>query len=204
MKSFESEKVFVEEFASNVKNGETEFAVNGKNFTCVSMEKNASKQAVYTVKIDGQTEYKKLTMPGLKKVLGVEYTAARNFGGEKKDTSVRIKTDEEIKATAEVAVDRISTAVNVLIKAAEKYGVPAAELLVMDKDTLSATINTRLIEDRDKAAAEKAAREKAAAEQKAAKVDTIADLTAQLQTALSAGNLAKVAELSVAIKAATK
>lgn len=103
-----------------------------------------------------------------------------------------------------MAVDRISAAVTVLIKAAEKYGVPAAELLVMDKAALSATINTRLIEDRDKAAAEKAAAEKAAAEQKAGKLASVAELTAQLQTALASGNLARVAELSVAIKAAAK
>lgn len=205
MKTFNTEREFVENFATDVKSGETEFTVNGKSFNCAGMEKNSSKQAVYTIQLDGWTEPKKLTMPGLKKVLGVEYTAKRNFaGGEKSGTSVRIKTDEEIKTTAEVAVDRISTAANVLIKAAEKYGLTAAELLVMDKAALSATINAKMIEARDKAAAEKAAAEQKAAAEKAAKVDTIADLTAKLQAALSAGNLAKVAELSVAIKAATK
>ena len=205
MKNFESEKMFVESFSADVKNGETEFVVNEKQFTCTGMEKNASKQAVYTVKLDGQTDFKKFTMPGLKKVLGVAYTAPRNFaGGEKIEASVRIKTDEEIKATAEVAVDRISTAVTVLIKAAEKYGVPAAELLSMDTAAMSAVIHARLTEARDKAAADKAAAEKAAAEQRATKLANVADLTAQLQTALASGNLARVAELSVAIKAAAK
>ena len=205
MKEFKDEKSFVEEFSANVKNGEKEFAVNGTKFECTGMEKNASKQSVYTVKLDGQTDFKKLTMPGLKKVLGVEYTAPRNFaGGEKKGASVLIRTDEEIKATANVAVDRISTAVTALVKAAEKYGVPAAELLVMDRAALFTTINARLIENRDKAAAEKAAAEKAAAEQRATKLASVAELTAQLQTALASGNLARVAELSVAIKAAAK
>lgn len=195
MKNFESEKTFVENFSADVKNGEKEFAVNGKLFTCAGMEKNSSKQAVYTVKLDGWTEYKKMTMPGLKKVLGVEYTAPRNFaGGERKESSVRIKTDEEIKATAEVAVDRIKTAVTVLIEAAEKYGVPAAELLSMDTAALSVVIHARLVEDRDRRAAE----------QKAGKLASVAELTAQLQTALASGNLARVAELSVAIKAAAK
>lgn len=85
MKNFESEKMFVESFSANVKNGEKNFYVNGTQFTCTGMEKNSSKQAIYTVKLDGWTEFKKLTMPGLKKVLGVAYTAPRNFvGGEKK------------------------------------------------------------------------------------------------------------------------
>ena len=205
MKQYESEKMFVESFSADVKNGEKNFSVNGKQFTCTGMEKNASKQAVYSVKLEGWTEYKKLTMPGFKKVLGVTYTAPRNFGGgEKQEASVRIKTDEEIKATAKVAVDRISTAVTVLIKAAEKYGVPAAELLSMDTAEVAAVIHARLTEARDKAAAEKAAAEKAAAEQRATKLASVADLTAQLQTALASGNLARVAELSVAIKAAAK
>lgn len=204
MKEFKDEKSFVEEFSANVKNGEKNFSVNGKQFYCAGMEKNSSKQAVYSVKLAGWTEFKKLTMPGLKKVLGVAYTAPRNFAGDKKETSVRIKTDEEIKATAEVAVDRISTAATVLIKAAEKYGVPAAELLSMDTAAMSAAIQARLIEDRDRRAAEKAAAEKAAAEQRATKLASVAELTAQLQTALASGNLARVAELSVAIKAAAK
>lgn len=205
MKTFNTEREFVENFATDVKGGETEFTVNGKSFTCVSMEKNASKQAVYTVKLDGQTEFKKLTMPGLKKVLGVEYTAPRNFaGGEKsgKRAGQKLvspadyagKTDDDLRASAAKAAEKAAALVSDLQEIARAYGVPVASFF-------DATFCGRPVADLLLSVLR---RRRDNARQKTAKTDRLVQLTADMQKALAAGDFARVAVISATIAEITR
>lgn len=205
MKEFKDEKSFVEEFSANVKNGETEFAVNGTKFECTGMEKNSSKQAVYAVKLDGQTVLKKFTMPGLKKVLGVAYTAPRNFGGGEK-TGKRAgqklitpatfagKTDDELRAVAIRGADEITAAVAALNDTATKYGLTTYGLT--DPDFCHLPLTDRIFR------ALSYRREQC--RQTFNVADRILQLTNELQEAAKQGDFTRAAQLSAQIATLAK
>lgn len=209
MKTYKSEKEFTEMFAKDVNNGEKEYEVNGIEFQVSGKSVNSSKAAVYAVTINGQD--KAVTIMQLKKMLNVTYKKEYNRTGEsakKANTTVTIKTDEELKKTAESAVGRIFGALATAVKTCNAYSLNFEEyynLYCMDnRDRAAEIITDKLKADRDNAIATQKAAEEKAAKEKAAKVETVTELTAELQKALAEGNLTKVAEISAKLAKAAK
>ena len=212
MKTFASEREFVEMFATEVNNGTTNFNVNGIEFSVSGKSVNSSKAAVYAVHINGTD--KAVTIIQLKKLLGVEYKKEYNRTSERAvsaGTKATIKTDGELSATAKTAAEKLSSLISQFATICDKYGLKTADILNTLQDNRIANVTAvtveifdRLKADRDKALAEKQAREEKAAKEKAAKVDSVAELTAELQKALADGNLVKVAEISAKISKAAK
>ena len=128
MITYQSEQMFVQNFCKDIKN-ETEFSVNGKNFSAKYAGKNDSKQSIYSVTIDG--ENKKMNITQLKKRLGVTWTAERINSGSDNTTATKFadKTDEELVETAKKAVEKIEAALAVINKAADTYSIQADVLI---------------------------------------------------------------------------
>lgn len=212
MKTYESEKQFTEMFANDVNNGVKEYSVNGIEFKVYNKTKNASNAAVYHVAINGTN--KEATIMQLKKLLNVTYKKEYNRTGERATaagTKVTIKTDEELSATAKTAATKLSSLINQFATLCDKYGLKTDETFKMLQDNRLANVTAveveifgRLKEDRNKVLADKQAREEKAAKERAEKVETVTELTAELQKALADGNLAKVAEISAKLTKAAK
>lgn len=211
MKTYKSEKEFTEMFAKDVNSGEREYNVNGIEFSVSGKSVNSSKAAVYAVNINGTD--KAVTIVQLKKLLGVEYKKEYNRNSERAasaKTAVTIKTDEELMKTAEAVEERCKKAVEVLIKYANEYCFDINMFIAGGYQEGDEWITTKeavfndLKKNRDIALAERAAQEEKAAKEKAAKVDSVAELTTQLQAALASGDLIKVAEISSKISKAAK
>lgn len=182
-------------FANDVNNGIKEYEVNGIQFTVSGKFQNSSKAAVYQVEINGMN--KDVTIIQLKKMLGVEYKKEYNRTSERAvsaGTKVTIKTDEELKATADNIKTTIDADIDRLIAHCNKYGVHVS--INFSGNDIANTWHDRARTIRDnKIAADEAAKKKKE-EEKAAKVESVTELAEELQKALGAGNLALVAELS--------
>lgn len=212
MKTYESEKQFTEMFANDVNNGVKEYSVNGIEFKVSNKTKNASNAAVYHVAINGTN--KEVTIMQLKKLLNVTYKKEYNRTSERAvsaGTKVAIKTDEELSATAKTAATKLSSLINQFATLCDKYGLKTDEIFKMLQDNRLANVTAveveifdRLKEDRNKVLADKQAREEKAAKERAEKVETVTELTAELQKALAEGNLTKVAEISAKLAKVAK
>lgn len=122
MKTYLNEQDFVQNFNKDIK-VETEFSVNGKNFTAKYAGKNDSKQSIYSVTIDGTTKTWNITQ--LKKKLGVTWTAERSNAGSDNTTKTTFadKSDEELFATAKQVADKVRNAMDIINKIADKYAI---------------------------------------------------------------------------------
>lgn len=173
MITYESEQMFVQGFNKDVK-VETEFSVNGKNFTAKYAGKNDSKQSIYSVTIDG--ENKKMNITQLKKRLGVSWTAERSNAGSDNTTKTTFadKSDDELLETAKkVATDLFAT-LDKAITICSKNGLVLSEMIEYHKNeclnsVIDATLAT-LKEKRDKAIQEKAEKAEKAEKEKAEKL----------------------------------
>lgn len=212
MKTYESEKQFTEMFANDVNNGVKDYSVNGIEFSVSGKSQNSSKAAVYHVAINGTN--KEVTIMQLKKLLNVTYKKEYNRTNDRATaagTKVTIKTDEELSATAKTAATKLSSLINQFATLCDKYSLKIDETFKMLQDNRLANVTAveveifdRLKEDRNKVLADKQAREEKAAKERAEKVETVTELTAELQKALADGNLAKVAEISAKLTKAAK
>lgn len=211
MKTYKSEKEFTEMFANDVNNGVKEYSVNGIEFKVSNKTKNASNAAVYHVAINGTN--KEVTIMQLKKLLNVTYKKEYNRTSDRATaagTKVTIKTDEELMKTAEAVEERCKKAVEVLTKYANEYCFDISMFIAggyQDEDkwiTTKEAILNDLKKKRDIALAERAAAEEKAAKERAEKVETVTELTAELQKALAEGNLTKIAEISAKLAKVAK
>lgn len=176
MKKYESESVFVNNFAKDakesLKNGQNfEAEVNGCNVTVTGMDSNnSSKVTVYTGSVNGIEFAGSIT--ALKKRLNITYTKEYNRSGERAtraNTQVVCKSNEELAATAKTAAERIKTAVNVLKTAVTRYGLTRAEILE-HTDSVEAVILEILKRQRDSVVAARAEVAKRKAEEAAKKL----------------------------------
>lgn len=183
MKKYESESVFVNNFAKDAKselksNGCFEAVVNGINVIVTGMDNNnASKVTIYTATINGVAFSGSIT--ALKKRLNITYTKEYKRSSEA-STKVTIKSDEELSATAKVAAKRIGEAFETLYKASQKYGLSRAVMLEKT-ESVEALILETLKRQRDKVQQAREAEEKRRAEETARK---IADEKAKLEKQL--------------------
>lgn len=202
MKTYQSEEEFVKNFAKCVK-VESEFSVNGKQFTATAGDLNKSKQRTYNVTIDGVSSVYNITQ--LKKMLGVTWTMdkANNANGnvDKAVTKFIDKTDAEIAETVKVEAERVSNALKTIEKIATKWGV---NMDVLISDEREKALQEVMLTRRDAAVAERARKEREVAEAEAAKMATVDALGAQLAAALAKGDLAAVARISAEMAKAAR
>lgn len=202
MKTYQSEEEFVKNFAKDIKT-ESEFCVNGKQFTATAGELNKSKQRTYNVVVDGVSNVCNITQ--LKKMLGVTWTMekANNASGnsDKVITKFIDKTDAEIAETAKVEAERVDALIDRLYTIANKWGVDIDSLLSVDREK---ALQDVMLKRRDAAVAERARKEREAAEAEAAKMATVDALNAKLAAALAKGDLAAVARISAEMAKAAK
>ena len=126
---YENEKMFVENFAKDVKN-ETSFEVNGKEFRAEYVGKNSGMQAIYKVTLDGMT--KEMNITQLKKRLGVTYTRECSRTGEQRTATKFIeKTEQELADTALAASDKIMQTYKVIVTLCDKYGLDSERTIAM-------------------------------------------------------------------------
>lgn len=176
MKTYENEQMFVENFAKDAKesiksNGKFEAEINGCNIVVTGMDNNnSSKVTVYTGTVNG-TEFSG-SITALKKRLNVTYKKEYNRNSEN-TTKVTIKTDEELKATAETAAKRLKDAVNVIRQASQRYGLSRAEMFER-AENVEALILESLKQQRDKVQQAKEAEEKRRAEEAKKKAEETA------------------------------
>lgn len=128
MKTYESESVFVNNFAKDakesLKNGQKfEAEFNGIAIVVTNMDNNnASKVTMYQGTINGVAFKGNIT--ALKKRLNIAWTKEynrTNEGARAAKTVVAIKTDEELQATAERENVRFIDAVKLVLRTARKY-----------------------------------------------------------------------------------
>lgn len=202
MKTYQSEEEFVKNFAKDVK-VESEFSVNGKQFTATAGDLNKSKQRTYNVTIDGEKKIYNITQ--LKSRLGVTWTMdkANNAGGnpDKVVTKFIDKTDAEIAETAKVEAERVDALVNKIYTIADRWGVSIDSLLSVDREK---ALKEAMLTRRDAAVAKRMRKEREAAEAEAAKKATVDALGAELAAALAKGDLAAVARISAEMAKAAK
>lgn len=173
MKTYESEQMFVENFAKDCKselksNGQFEAEWNGINITVTKMDNNnSSKVTVYSGSVNGIEFSGSIT--ALKKRLNVTYTKEYNRNSES-TTKVAIKSDEELQKTAETAAKRIADAVNGIRQAAWKYGLSRADMLERT-DSVGILILEALKRQRDRAAKEREDEAARKAEESAKKLE---------------------------------
>lgn len=123
MKTYENESTFVNNFAKDCKESlrkgqNFEAEINGCNIVVTGMDNNnSSKVTIYTCTIDGAVFAGSIT--ALKKRLNITYTKEYNRSVE--GTKVAIKTDEELRKTAETAADRYKRALATVIDYSRRY-----------------------------------------------------------------------------------
>ena len=201
MKTYQSEEEFVKNFAKDIK-AESEFSVNGKQFTATAGGLNKSKQRTYNVTIDGEKKVYIITQ--LKSKLGVTWTMDKANNANVNDKAVTKfidKTDAEIAETAKVEAERVDALIDRLYIIANKWGVDIDALLGADREKALLEV---MLARRDAAVAERARKEREAAEAEAAKMATVDALGAQLAAALAKGDLAAVARISAEMAKAAK
>lgn len=202
MKTYQSEEQFVKNFAKDVKE-ESQFAVNGRQFTATAGELNKSKQRTYNITIDGEKKVYNITQ--LKSRLGITWTMEKsnNASGnsDKVITKFIDKTDAEIAETAKVEAERVDALVNRIYTIADKWGVRMDSLLSAEREQV---LREAMERRRDAAVAERARKEREAAEAEAAKMATVDALGAQLAAALAKGDLAAVARISAEMAKAAR
>ena len=209
MKTYQSEQMFVENFAKDskesLKNGQNfEAEINGVNVVVTAMDNNnSSKVTIYQGSVNGVAFSGSNT--ALKKKLNITYTKEYNRNSEA-STKVTIKSDDELAATAKVAAKRIGDAFEILYKASQRYGLSRAEMLERT-ETVESLILEALKQQRDKVQQAKEAEEKRRAEEAKKKAEESAKREAtkrQLLEALAAasanGNMAEIMRLSKALK----
>ena len=202
MKTYQSEEEFVKNFAKDIKE-ESEFCVNGKQFTATAGGVNKSKQRTYDVTIDGEKKVYNITQ--LKAKLGVTWTMdkANNASGnaDKVVTKFIDKTDKEIAETAEVEAKRVDALISRIYAISDRWGVDIDSLLDVDREK---ALKEAMLKRRDAAVAERAKKAKEAAEAEAVKRATVDALGTQLAAALAKGDLSAVARISAEMAKAAK
>lgn len=188
MKTYESEQMFVENFAKDCKegiksNGNFEAEVNNINVVVTAMDNNnSSKVTIYTATVNGVAFSGSIT--ALKKKLNVTFKKEYNRSSEP-STKVVIKSDEELERTAETATERYRKALAVVLDYSKRYfcSYPADmgnidTLVVRDESvpTLAEErtkdiILTVLKEERDRVLAAREAETKRKAEETAKKIE---------------------------------
>lgn len=232
MKTYESESVFVNNFAKDAKegikaNGRFEAEFNDINIVVTSMDNNnPSKCTMYQGTINGVSFKGNIT--ALKKRLNIVYTKEYNRTNERAqsaNTKVVIKSDEELQRTVDVSYDRLYNAVTSLLRIVNRYGLSG----ILNEDDICSIrnegsivrhgevipvknmITAKLLQERDEAkkaleereAKEREAKEQAAKEQ-AAKEAQRAALMAKIADASANGNFDLVITLSAELKKLTK
>lgn len=232
MKTYESESVFVNNFAKDakesLKNGQKfEAEFNGVAIVVTSMDNNnASKVTMYECIINGVAFKGNITQ--LKKRLNITFTKEynrTNEGARSANTKVVIKSDEELQHTVDVSYDRLYNAVTSLLRIVNRYGLSG----ILNEDDICSIrnegsivrhgevipvknmITAKLLQERDEAkkaleereAKEREAKEQAAKEQ-AAKEAQKAELLARIADASAKGKMQAVIDLSKELAKLTK
>lgn len=217
MKKYENESQFVNMFSKDAKqgikgNGKFEAVYNGVNVIVTNMDNNnSSKVTMYSGTINGASFTGNIT--ALKKKLNIAYTKEYNRSTESAksaNTKVVIKSNEELKETANVANERIMQALATLRKYSDKYqlgmvatfvGIDSVESLVLQALQRERENAIKLQKERE---AKEAAAKEAAAKEAAKKEAQKAELLAKIQEASANGNFDLVIELSAELKKLTK
>lgn len=224
MKKYENESQFVNNFAKDckeaLKNGQKfEAEFNGIAIVVTNMDhNNASKVAMYQGTINGAAFKGNIT--ALKKRLNVTYTKEYNRNSEsakKANTTIVIKSDEELQHTVDVSYDRLYNAVTSLLRIVNRYDLSG----ILNEDDLCGIrnegsivrhgevipvknmITAKLLQERDEA--KKALEEREAKEAKereerereaAKKEEQKATLLAKIAEASASGKMNLVIDLS--------
>lgn len=232
MKTYQNESEFVTLFSKDAKqgiqeNGKFEAEFNGIAIVVTNMDNNnSSKVTMYQGTINGVTFKGNIT--ALKKRLNVTYTKEYNRNSEsakKANTTIVIKSDEELQHTVDVSYDRLYNAVTSLLRIVNRYDLSG----ILNEDDICSIrnegsivrhgevipvknmITAKLLQERDEAkkaleereAKEREAKEQAAKEQ-AAKEAQRATLLAKIAEASASGKMNLVIDLSKELAKLTK